>query len=113
MCGEEELRHKKRYARGGSPPHVRGRAVEALGEKPMGRITPACAGKRLPPWGRESPCQDHPRMCGEEAVTLLYAMADEGSPPHVRGRVRRRPQPLVGAGITPACAGKRLNGSLL
>ena len=48
-------------------------------------------------------------MCGEEAVTLLYAMADEGSPPHVRGRVTNRQSIVSAGGITPACAGKSLN----
>lgn len=45
-------------------------------------------------------------MCGEK-ITLLYALADkEGSPPHVRGKVKLVPERGVTLGITPACAGK-------
>ena len=71
------------------------------------RITPACAGKRPPPTGRESPGQDHPRMCGEERRIIGDAYYTAGSPPHVRGRVADQLTSRELSGITPARAGKR------
>ena len=46
-------------------------------------------------------------MRGEEAVSMLYAMADEGSPPHARGREDLKQVSRSVKRITPACAGKR------
>ena len=52
-------------------------------------ITPAYAGKSVAGSSATAAIGDHPRACGEEAVTMLYALADEGSPPRVRGRAGR------------------------
>ena len=86
MCGEEAVVKPYVQSKTGSPPHVRGRAGRVPDYCRMPGITPACAGKR--PCGIVVllPAGDHPRMCGEEAVSMIYAFADEGSPPHVRGR---------------------------
>ena len=45
-------------------------------------------------------------MRGEEVVSALYALADEGSPPRARGRDVGWYIFPAGVGITPACAGK-------
>ena len=50
--------------------------------------------------------EDHPRLCGENVVSSIYASFCAGSPPPVRGKliiVYRHPPET---GITPACAGK-------
>ena len=85
VCGEQLesiLMHLNNW---GSPPRVRGtdrwlrRTLEAR------RITPACAGNRSSwtPSGTKN--QDHPRVCGEQAVLVFREIAMSGSPPRVRG----------------------------
>ena len=68
-------------------------------------IIPACAGSTIPPSaGRESG-RDHPRMCGEHALTVTATDSRGGSSPHVRG-ARPEGVKLGGLpGIIPACAG--------
>ena len=107
MCGEELKIVYFPKPGPGSPPHVRGRADAALHHQNAIGITPACAGKRPCRRACRSCGRDHPRACGEEAVTLLYAFADEGSPPRVRGRGNGSKMGFFGSRITPARAGKR------
>ena len=75
----------------GSPPHVRGKASNL-------RFCRQCEG-------------DHPRMCGEKRPGGHRAGVVQGSPPHVRGKVHDQEIYARLAGITPACAGKRLKRS--
>ena len=95
----------------GSPPRVRGKDPAKSPCPTMKRITPARAGKRGRRRGGRLNRRDHPRACGEKGDLLpIYAML-VGSPPRVRGKdfdaqIGRREE-----GITPARAGKRLNGS--
>ena len=46
-------------------------------------------------------------MCGEKALQHCLSLADEGSPPRVRGKGSYFPSLSDTMGITPACAGKR------
>ena len=72
-------------------------------------ITPAYAGK--------SPCRksakpaggDHPRVCGEKHAALLVHRPVWGSPPRMRGKVRKSAESGKQPGITPAYAGKRFS----
>ena len=89
----------------GSPPRVRGTALQGLYFLFPDRITPACAGnsKRHPVIVNLA--EDHPRVCGEQKKTIAVCCWGRGSPPRVRGT--EQPQ-SVGASnqrITPACAG--------
>ena len=72
-------------------------------------ITPAGAGKTLPPRQTPSSAQDHPRRCGENRLVGLCEGLYCGSPPQVRGKLCW----LCGAKtvyrITPAGAGKTPN----
>ena len=45
-------------------------------------------------------------MCGEKPNRLTWEHWQQGSPPHVRGKVSPKRQSINGQGITPACAGK-------
>ena len=45
-------------------------------------------------------------MCGEKVVNVLLMLFKPGSPPHVRGKVKRALDEGAAYGITPACAGK-------
>ena len=47
MCGEKSGQKIAVTKRRGSPPHVRGKDLEEFYAGGSGRITPACAGKRL------------------------------------------------------------------
>ena len=85
---------------------MRGKVYCGTSKSVQTRITPAYAGKRF----RPSPCtissKDHPRLCGEKVPKVLLMLANIGSPPPMRGKVRMGGNsPLLG-GITPAYAGK-------
>ena len=47
-------------------------------------------------------------MCGEKRQTKNKAACCWGSPPRVRGKVYDKDGNLLNIGITPACAGKRV-----
>ena len=51
-------------------------------------ITPACAGKSAGNAGRDLPCRDHPRVCGEKRLRLVFICGMLGSPPRVRGKAK-------------------------
>ena len=55
--------------------------------KKQKRITPACAGKSGIRAYELFFSKDHPRMCGEKGVGIFYKLVNDGSPPHVRGKV--------------------------
>jgi len=90
----------------GSPPHTRGRYWSV----PCGtwdeRFTPAYAGKMSCTCvGNESP-RVHPRIRGEDQRICACGMPRKGSPPHTRGRYRRRRCCTPVRRFTPAYAGK-------
>ena len=86
MCGEKTGNLFIVPHRGGSPPHVRGKARLCGRRSPLHRITPACAGKRTHGLSALPRVQDHPRMCGEKAAYPVHVVRVLGSPPHVRGK---------------------------
>ena len=86
MCGEELLDSGAITADEGSPPRVRGRDHVVQSQDRQERITPACAGKSSAMTPNEWRAADHPRVCGEEIADNNQRLADEGSPPRVRGR---------------------------
>ena len=91
----------------GSPPHARGKEFVTNRLIPPLGITPACAGKRQIRRMMRLYWRDHPRMRGEKSNSSSETGDIEGSPPHARGKGRRRPRHDRDRGITPACAGKR------
>ena len=107
VCGEKRKRHEPQQRTAGSPPRVRGKVSVDEVNVFHGGITPACAGKRRGALCTHSCAQDHPRVCGEKARTLIEQNEPQGSPPRVRGKERASTQTWQTAGITPACAGKR------
>ena len=74
------------------------------------RITPACAGKTDTIMYRPSFIGDHPRMCGKDVNQICKIFDRSGSPPHVRERPTAVSSDDLAFGITPACAGKTLQG---
>ena len=73
-------------------------------------ITPAYAGKRSA--GREfgTAAWDHPRACGEKAMSVTTMNKSQGSPPRMRGKEVDGDRGRQQVGITPAYAGKRAAG---
>ena len=54
------------------------------------------------------PRRDHPRVCGEKALTSIPRDKPQGSPPRVRGKVSLSAPIVLSSRITPACAGKSI-----
>ena len=106
VCGEKDYIAGKGSYREGSPPRVRGKDVVVHHGDVKQGITPACAGKS--PWTRwERNAQwDHPRVCGEKLVVILFLFFVIGSPPRVRGKAGIGMLRRDAIRITPACAGK-------
>ena len=106
MCGENSFVPSSASSNKGSPRHVRGKpTIKSRLAQAMG-ITPACAGKTFVQALQISICQDHPRMCGENVMTLYLGFEEMGSPPHVRGKQIINTAGRHNLRITPACAGK-------
>ena len=111
VCGEKSAHLTPVAMNLGSPPRVRGKArAGAQAERLLG-ITPACAGKR---WTRSpvsTSSRDHPRVCGEKALSNWAHKCGPGSPPRVRGKEKFPSMRQNRLRITPACAGKRKDGA--
>ena len=106
MRGEDPSEAQMGDVVSGSPPHARGRLeVPARGRR-VCRITPACAGKTRGDDVPHAVPPDHPRMRGEDSEPTRAIPPPKGSPPHARGRPRRRIRGVQKSRITPACAGK-------
>ena len=86
VCGEKCLTSWQMVNPLGSPPRVRGKAEPLAVDGDITGITPACAGKRPPPFGPYECRGDHPRVCGEKCVKLHCQLVRLGSPPRVRGK---------------------------
>ena len=108
VCGEKRGWLDEQNRRIGSPPRVRGKERGPFAEPDSSGITPACAGKSCCAAGQPEHKRDHPRVCGEKLLPSSFLSSSRGSPPRVRGKVRRRPRLQCPGGITPAYAGKRV-----
>ncbi len=111
MCGEKKKSHATAVGQKGSPPHVRGKGSRFLRMSQLSGITPACAGKSVLGGQPQILIRDHPRMCGEKCTGWTATNFNQGSPPHVRGKVSVAQCCFNSPGITPACAGKRIPGA--
>ena len=86
MCGENYSVFPLFAPLLGSPPRVRGKQDAKALDAAIVRITPACAGKTFRRDKNHIHEGDHPRVCGENTVSITVAAE------HLW--------------ITPACAGK-------
>ena len=89
VCGEKDRAADPAPHAARSPPRVRGKGKHSLCRRSSQRITPACAGKRQIRKKSSLSSTDHPRVCGEKQSTGAYKQRVLGSPPRVRGKVRR------------------------
>ncbi len=106
-AGKSDLTSGTQTLLQGSPPHVRGKENGWCKAALPRRITPACAGKSYRSRTVLRPRWDHPRVCGEKALSTFSSLKNSGSPPHVRGKALCFCCLAFQIGITPACAGKR------
>ena len=112
VCGEQRIRYHIYRCRNGSPPRVRGTARLLSGVKRAWGITPACAGNRARGLCFCAGREDHPRVCGKQNILTNNPTGPEGSPPRVRGTARLFADIGKTIGITPACAGNSIIGSI-
>ena len=107
VCGEKMQTPTPSSGGMGSPPRMRGKVYKITPPWFSIRITPAYAGKRA--WFSYCGCQDrdHPRVCGEKALSTFSSRKNSGSPPRMRGKVLCGRSSAGRHGITPAYAEKR------
>jgi len=105
VCGEQDGRQRCPKRKWGSPPRVRGTAIDRRFWEFIEGITPACAGNRTGGAGYGTDGKDHPRVCGEQPVPAPLSTERAGSPPRVRGTVPVAAEFRPPERITPACAG--------
>ena len=110
-AGKSWFKLTRRRGHWGSPPRVRGKVPKSLYRCLVTGITPAHAGKSAASPKSPPESEDHPRVCGEKAATPNVEAFYEGSPPRMRGKVRLRQGFHLCDGITPACAGKSVDGA--
>ena len=87
---------------------MRGKDCRSADNVQRVRITPAYAGKSLYHRAKCSSDRDHPRLCGEKALTINASGAIVGSPPPMRGKAAYIITSALQIGITLAYAGKSL-----
>ena len=87
MCGEKPFMVWLWVSMLGSPPHVRGKASP-----------PSYRGWRQ--W-------DHPRVCGENALSTFSSRKNSGSPPHMRGKSSSPPWAISPARDHPRVCGEK------
>ena len=85
---------------------MRGKEALLADDARIVRITPAYAGKRNALLCLSCRTKDHPRVCGEKALSPPYQRRTQGSPPRMRGKGFVHDGFLQLPGITPAYAGK-------
>ena len=108
LRGEQITRHHHFRTGEGSPPLARGTDGLATIVGARHRITPACAGNSRSRQSSYTRYRDHPRLRGEQPVRADEIAWRGGSPPLARGTVLHSGSFQSFAGITPACAGNRL-----
>ena len=106
-CGEKTAKGCECSVSLGSPPRMRGKAVEMKLAGTVHGITPAHAGKSICFGSKVDVARDHPRACGEKSAQVQCLPRLSGSPPRMRGKEQLASGVRSSAGITPACAGKR------
>ena len=89
-CGENRRYKTEVTAQRGSPPRMRGKLGSLLSNKLFSRITPAHAGKTICNLRLCKITKDHPRACGENAIYNLEMFYSPGSPPRMRGKLKKR-----------------------
>ena len=104
-CGERRLWLLVLRGSTGSSPHVRGTGLGELAILARERFIPARAGNGLTYRLTILLTAVHPRTCGERVFSIVCALLQVGSSPHVRGTVERVDCRVVTLRFIPARAG--------
>ena len=107
VCGEKRQKFLQMGGQQGSPPRMRGKASSPSRWILGTRITPAYAGKSFNLYALTTAFWDHPRVCGEKSTGHVKPFGRTGSPPRMRGKVKKPFTINALPRITPAYAGKR------
>ena len=86
VCGEKVSLSASDSGLLGSPPRMRGKGTMPMLLDKCSRITPAYAGKRACTTMATTRHRDHPRVCGEKMMSLVFPLHPRGSPPRMRGK---------------------------
>ena len=108
VCGENGPMRFCRERGWGSSPRVRGKLLPVVWGGVARRLIPACAGKTSAVSTTNAGRTAHPRVCGENVVTMSECPMIAGSSPRVRGKPSVSPPSRKRQGLIPACAGKTL-----
>ena len=105
VCGEHLVAGIETDVVEGSSPRMRG-TLERRGHDPYeAGIIPAYAGNTKPWTSATTPCEDHPRVCGEHTASISISFMYWGSSPRMRGTRCVQLRPCRQPGIIPAYAG--------
>ncbi|MBF5051960.1 hypothetical protein ISO4_00562 [Alcanivorax venustensis ISO4] len=107
LCGEQEQQMTPHQALSGLSPPVRGTAGCLWAGMKSLRFIPACAGNSG--WHRRptDPRPVYPRLCGEQAISLVARFGTRGLSPPVRGTDHIEELRKESSRFIPACAGNR------
>ena len=108
LCGEHYVGGIPCIAQEGSSPLVRGAPERSMAVMQDAGIIPACAGSTSTCRPSRPRPRDHPRLCGEHALTGWTTEARSGSSPLVRGARGDDGERQHRQGIIPACAGSTI-----
>ena len=97
----------------GSSPRVRGTARARNARRSARRFIPACAGNSRSASSVASTPPVHPRVCGEQPLSLHPRQAEAGSSPRVRGTARSVSASMPRRRFIPACAGNSPGSKIL
>ena len=112
VCGENAVCELHFVKFSGSSPRVRGKLPTPSERQADNRLIPACAGKTIGRYQPSLPGRAHPRVCGENFEATRREVAEKGSSPRVRGKLKTYLGDLINVGLIPACAGKtRVNNA--
>ena len=88
VCGEKSFENGVKGYFEGSPPRMRGKAVDCPFSLPLVGITPAYAGKSTKQAKQQDKARDHPRVCGEKSPQRTLNHRQGGITPAYAGKSR-------------------------
>ena len=111
-CGENVLKNASATNANGSPPQVWGKQMSHRCLERAIRFTPTGVGKTIWRRGPYPKGTVHPHRCGENVARRIRALAENGSPPQVWGKLHTAAPYDVIRRFTPTGVGKTSSGTL-
>ena len=109
VCGENIMKMPTDENIGGTSPRMRGKLSQYTDAMFIRRNIPAYAGKTTGCIRRRQPCPEHPRVCGENGLSVFVGGAGAGTSPRMRGKQTRATGQSHQTRNIPAYAGKTLS----